>query len=149
MEVSCQFHASTALPRDLLHRRLISPLHFLPSDTFWKFNSLSRFAVFTSWRPILCFPVLSLVLRLKCLDLFLHSTIRLHGVHCDTLPVSRYTNSLVLYTVYGRLLPLSGSGIENSSCVLMDTAAISWRFVTWRFKAYFSSVHSIGNHTVR
>jgi hypothetical protein len=147
MGVSSRLHASAALPRDLLHRRLSSPLHFLPSDTFLKFNSLRRFAVFTSWRLISCFPVLSLVLRLKCLDLFLHSTIRLHGVHSDAVPVLHYTNSLVLFAVNGRLLPLSTSGIENCSCMLMDTAAISWRFATWHFKAYFSSVHCDGNHT--
>ena len=116
MEVSGQLHASAALPRYLLQRGQISPLHFLPLDTILQFISLLQFAGFTSCSPIWCFPVFSFVMRLKCLELFLHSTIRLHGVRSDTVHVLPYTNSLALVTVYGRPLPPSGSGTEN--CVL-------------------------------
>jgi hypothetical protein len=86
------------------------------------------------------------VLSLKCLDLFLHSTISLHGVLCHCTCAAVYQFVSIIHSLWKTFHAIWQLHWKLCSCVLMDTAAISWRFVTWHFKAYFSSVRRVGNH---
>jgi hypothetical protein len=128
--------------RYLMHKRLSSPLHFLLIATFLQLNSLRRFEFFKSWRPITYFPVLSLVQRLKKsgpVPPFCHTPSWLIQWHCTC-------TVFVLCSLWKTCAAVWQRNWKLCSSALIDTAAISWRFVTWHLMAYYSSVRPSGNH---
>lgn len=75
---------------------------------------------------------------------FYHTLSRLNTVtlyQCCSMPIR------IIHSLWKTFGAIWQPNWKLCSCVLMDTAAISWHFVTWQFKAYFGSVRRVGNQT--